>query len=103
MNQFSEALKEKLPDLYSKDLVEVLFSQPYCKRKILEEAGLMSLKTAGLYLNKLEEAGFLTSVKVGKEKLYINKPLYKELVLTRVKHCYFYSRKTDERSQRPCL
>jgi hypothetical protein len=36
-------------------------------------------KTVGSYLIKLEEYGFLTSVKVGKEKLYLNQELLKIL------------------------
>jgi hypothetical protein len=33
------------------------------------------LKTAGTYLTALEENGFLKSVKVGKEKLFLNQRL----------------------------
>jgi hypothetical protein len=36
-------------------------------------------KTVGNYLIMLEENGFLTSVKVGKEKLYLNQRLLKIL------------------------
>ena len=54
-------IQEKLPRIYSKDLLEVLFKLPYTKRNQLEAAGLGNLKTAGIYLNQLEEAGFLRS------------------------------------------
>ncbi|MAT54024.1 MAG: addiction module protein [Saprospirales bacterium] len=72
MNQMSEKIQERLPKVYSKDLIEVLFRLPYTKRQFLEKAGLGNLKTVGNYLNLLEEAGFLKSEKVGKEKLYLN-------------------------------
>lgn len=79
MEQTGEELKEKLPEIYSKELLELIFSQPYCKRKFLVDAGLVGLKTAGQYLMKLEKAGFLQSMRAGKEKLYINERLYKLL------------------------
>lgn len=73
MAMMSEALKKELPNIYSKDLVEVLFQRPYSKRQFLVEAGIVKVKTAGTYLASLEEKGFLKSVELGKEKLYLNK------------------------------
>jgi Fic family protein len=68
-------IENRLPKIYSKDLVELLFEKPYCKRQFLEDAGIAKLKTAGTYLVQLEEKGFLKSTQVGKEKLYLNKKL----------------------------
>ncbi|RYE27982.1 MAG: Fic family protein [Sphingobacteriaceae bacterium] len=65
-------MQKKLPKVYSKDLIELLFKLPYTKRSFLEKAGLGSLKTVGNYLNDLEKAGFLKSELFGKEKLYLN-------------------------------
>ena len=76
MDETESLLKKKAPDIYSKELLEVLFRQPYCKRKFLEDAGIVKKKTAGVYLGELERVGLLKSVKVGKEKLYINRNLY---------------------------
>lgn len=72
MASMSEAVKKKLPNIYSKDLVEVLFQRPYSKRQFLVDAGIVKVKTAGTYLAALEENGFLKSVELGKEKLYLN-------------------------------
>lgn len=72
MEQMSAEIQEKLPRIYSKDLIEVLFKLPYTKRSQLELAGLGNLKTVGGYLKVLEENGFLKSEQVGKEKLYLN-------------------------------
>lgn len=72
-------IKEKLPKVYSKDLIEVIFKLPYTKRQNLIDIGLGTSKTVGNYLIALEEKGFLKSVKVGKEKLYLNKRLMKIL------------------------
>jgi hypothetical protein len=44
MEQMSVEIQEKLPGIYSKDLIEVLFKLPYTKRSQLELAGLGNLK-----------------------------------------------------------
>ena len=72
MEQLSEKIKTQLPKAYSRELVEILFKLPYTKRKHLIDEKLGTPKTVGNYLRDLEEAGFLKSVKVGKEKLYLN-------------------------------
>ncbi|UOB16909.1 Fic family protein [Abyssalbus ytuae] len=72
MNTMGAEIHEKLPKVYSKDLLEVLFKLPYTKRNQLEKAGLGNLKTVGNYLKELESNGFLKSEQVGKEKLYLN-------------------------------
>ena len=75
MDTTGQEIKEKRPKVYSKDLVEVIFKLPYTKRQNLINADLGTPKTVGNYLIALEEAGFLKSIKVGKEKLYLNMPL----------------------------
>jgi Fic family protein len=79
MEQMSAEIKAKLPKLYSKDLVELLFKLPYTKRSQLEEARLGNLKTVGSYLKALEREGFLKSEQIGKEKLYLNYKLLEVL------------------------
>ncbi len=71
----ADEIKTKLPKIYSKDLVEILFRLPYTKRQHLINENIGNLKTVGNYLIALEENGFLKSVKVGKEKLYLNERL----------------------------
>jgi len=75
MDKTAEEIKKKLPKVYSKDLIEILFRLPYTKRQHLIDEHIGNLKTVGNYLNALEENGFLKSVKVGKEKLYLNEQL----------------------------
>lgn len=75
METTGQEIKEKLPKVYSKDLVEVLFKLPYTKRQNLIDINLGTPKTVGNYLIALEEKGFLKSVRVGKEKLYLNSSL----------------------------
>lgn len=75
MEKTTDEIKKKLPKIYSKHLVEILFRLPYTKRQHLIDENIGNPKTAGNYLIALEENGFLKSVKVGKEKLYLNQQL----------------------------
>ena len=79
MDKTANEIKTKLPKVYSKDLVEILFRLPYTKRQHLIDENIGNPKTVGNYLIALEENGFLKSVKVGKEKLYLNERLLKIL------------------------
>ncbi len=74
-----EKARTQAPEVYSHELVEVIFKQPYCKIAILEEEEIASRNTASKYLRKLEEIGLLASEIVGRETLYKNLLLYKIL------------------------
>jgi Fic family protein len=77
MDETLEAAREKLPDrVYSKELIELLFEQPYCKIKFLVDRGIAKRQTAGDYLSELEKTGFVKSKQVGRENLYLNVRLY---------------------------
>ena len=69
-------IKEKLPKLYSKELIELLFYEFYTKIQYIEEGLSVSRRTAVTYLQILEKEGFLVSEKIGKERIYQNKRLY---------------------------
>ncbi|MGK0448899.1 MAG: Fic family protein [Polaribacter sp.] len=81
MEQMAIEIKETLPKVYTKELVEILFRLPYTKRQFLIDAKLGTPKTVGNYLMELEKSGFLISEKVGKEKLYLNHKLMAVLEL----------------------
>ena len=68
--------KKELPgNVYSRELMDLIFIQPYCKIAFLVEAGLAERKTASGYLQKLEKIGVLNSIKIGREKIYLNPAL----------------------------
>ena len=80
MSKTLEFTREKLPPrVYSKDLIELLFHQPYTKTQFLVEAGIAERKTAANYLKELEKIGILQIHKAGKENLYLNKELFEIL------------------------
>lgn len=63
--------RAKLPSkVYSKELVELVFTQPYCKIQFLVEAGIAKRQTASEYLRELEKIGVLIAEKQGREVLY---------------------------------
>lgn len=72
----SAEIKEKLPKLYSKELIDLLFYEFYTKIAYIEKGLSVSRKTAVSYLRVLENEGFLISEKIGKERIYQNKRLY---------------------------
>jgi Fic family protein len=60
------------PKIYSRELIEVIFVQPYCRTNDLVKLGIGTRKTAAKYLGDLVSAGVLKERKEGREKLYIN-------------------------------
>ena len=57
----SAEIKEKLPKVYSKELIELLFYEFYTKTIYIEKGLSVTRKTAAGYLTALENEGFLTS------------------------------------------
>jgi Fic family protein len=80
MHEGIERVKRDAPKAYSKELLELLFRQPYCKIRFLEEAGIAQRKTASQYLRELEQIGMLAPVKAGREIYYLNTALLKLLI-----------------------
>jgi Fic family protein len=80
MTETLQLAKENLPArVYSKDLIELLFRQPYTKVQFLVDAGIAKRQAAAEYLKKLEEIDVLSLKKVGKENLFLNTKLYETL------------------------
>lgn len=76
VNAMTTEIREKLPKIYSRELVDLLFYEFYTKTQYIEEGLGVSRRTAVNYLNALEEQGFLVSEKLGKERIYQNRRLY---------------------------
>ena len=60
------------PKIYSQELVDVIFAQPYCRISNLGEAGIAKRQTASSYLKELVTLGVLQERKVGREKLFVH-------------------------------
>lgn len=72
-------VQSKAPKIYSKELVELIFEQPYCKIEYVTTKLGLERKAASRYLNQLEELGILKSRKSGRETLYVNQDLFELL------------------------
>jgi Fic family protein len=76
MQATSHKVKTELPKIYSKDLMEVLFAQPYCKIRFLEHSGIAKRDAASKYLRQLSQIGVLSPVPIGRDIYYLNKPFF---------------------------
>ena len=72
-------VRAQAPKLYSRELVELIFSQPYCRIGNVVEAGIAKRQTSSEYLKKLCAISVLEEVKVGREKVFINPRLIRLL------------------------
>lgn len=75
LDQTIERVKIDASKIYKKELVELLFEQPYSKIEFVVNQLGVERKAASRYLKELEKIGILESQKVGRETLYINKKL----------------------------
>jgi len=74
-------IREKLPKIYSAELVELVFSQPYIRIENVVAAGLVKRQAASLYLQQLEGIGVLRQRKLWRETLYVNDALMTALTV----------------------
>lgn len=68
----TDFVRARAPTVYSRELIDVLFVQPYCRIQNLVQAGVAKRETASDYLRKLVEIGMLSEIKVGRDKLFLH-------------------------------
>jgi Fic family protein len=71
----TEFVRSALPKIYSRDLIDVIFEQPYCRIAFLERAGIAKRQAASRYLKALAGIGVLREEKSGRERLFIHSKL----------------------------
>ena len=74
-----EHVKLSAGKIYSRELVELIFEQPYCRIGNIIEANLGERHTASRYLKKLVELRVLQETTMGKDKLFIHAKLMRLL------------------------
>jgi Fic family protein len=79
MRHTAQFIQQELPKIYSWELVELLFMQPYCRIANVVDAGLAQRQTASVYLKELTKIGILDEIKSGRESLFVH-PKYIELL-----------------------
>ena len=75
MDHTSEYIKTSLPKIYSHELVQTIFEQPYCRISNLVDNNIAKRQTASTYLKQLTDIGVLIERQVGKEKLFVHPKL----------------------------
>ncbi len=68
-------VRAQLPKTYSRELVDVIFEQPYCRISNVVDKQIAQRQAASRYLKELVSIGVLQEVQVGKEKLFIHPKL----------------------------
>jgi len=76
IEMYQNEIKEKLPKIYSKDLVENLFKHPYTKIEFMQKDLGLTKKTVISYLSKLTDMGLLKKYKLGRNVYYMNEKLF---------------------------
>lgn len=75
----ADYLRTRIPKIYSRELVEVIFEQPYCRIGNLVERGIAQRQSASRYLKEMVAAGVLQEIPLGKEKLFLHPKLVRLL------------------------
>ncbi|WP_443080142.1 hypothetical protein [Thiomicrospira sp. S5] len=76
MDHTREYIKASLPKIYSYELVDLIFEQPYCRINNLVEREIAKRQTASVYLKQLCEIGVLVEIEGGgREKIFIHPKL----------------------------
>ena len=70
-----EYVKSDAPKIYSRELIDIIFEQPYSRISNLVDRDIAKRQSASTYLKKLVEIGVLEEINIGKEKLFLHPKL----------------------------
>lgn len=65
-------VRARLPKIYSREPIDVIFEQPYCHIANLVGKGIAQRQVAARYLKSLVEIDVLREMQVGKEKPFLH-------------------------------
>jgi Fic family protein len=71
----NQYVRKAAPEIHSRELIDIIFSQPYCRIANLVEADIAKRQTASVYLKQLAKIGVLKELQVGRDKLFIHPKL----------------------------
>jgi Fic family protein len=72
-------VKQHAEKIYQRELVDLIFEQPYCRIANITEANLGGRHAASKYLKRLVALGVLQIIPMGKDKLFIHPKLMRLL------------------------
>lgn len=70
--QTRQHIRTHAQGIYTHELVNLLFEQPYTRIANLEAAGIAKRQTASKYLKELSDIGVLQEIAIGRDKLFIH-------------------------------
>jgi len=73
-------VKNNLPKIYTRELVDLLFMQPYCRISNIVGSGIAKRQAGSEYLKKLAGINVLQIQEIGREKIFIN-PRFMSILL----------------------
>lgn len=89
----TEYIKQEQAKIYTRELVDIIFAQPYCRISNLVDANIAKRQTASEYLKKLESINVLKTELIGRDKLFIHPKLMQLLTRESNKFEKYKSRK----------
>jgi len=75
MQYYKHRLRKELSKIYSQELLNVLFKEPYIKTEFLERELIISKRTALNHLNSISKIGLLDKIRIWKTNYYLNTEL----------------------------
>lgn len=76
LDETTARVRSEADRIYSRELIEVIFTQPYSRITDVVQAGIAKREAASQYLRKLCEIRILEERKIGRDKLFINRELF---------------------------
>lgn len=76
LDETNAFVRAEAPKIYSRDLVDLIFTQPYCRITNLVDRGIAKRETASAYLKELVRIGVLHEEKIGREKVFLQKKYF---------------------------
>jgi Fic family protein len=71
----AQLVQAELPKIYTRELIDVVFEQPYCRIANVVDAGVAQRQAASRYLKAMAAIGVLEERSFGREKLFVNTKL----------------------------
>lgn len=79
MDHTTELVRARAPKIYSRELIELIFSRPYCRIGDLSTHGIAKRQAASTYLKTLAALGILEEEQQWRDKLFIHRKYLKLL------------------------
>lgn len=80
MDETRRFVKHNLPKIYTREMVDLIFTQPYCRISNVVDSGIAKRQAASEYLKKLADINVLQMQEIGREKIFIN-PRFMQILL----------------------